>query len=186
MKRSSGNTNDGRMERNEKAKPRASIADTLRFVWDCDVRIRLLFIVGVTSGILSGLVFPAFAFLVSNILSKLSAASTGLSNVREFAFIFMILGVYALIASLVQSWSLEIVANEASASFRLQWFKALLRQDAAFFGKSSSTFLRYQLAGRTKLNRNYSACNKMCTKSVAWRLRWNRLPTNFAAASEEN
>jgi ATP-binding cassette subfamily B (MDR/TAP) protein 1 len=134
MKRS-GENNDESTNPSEKAKPRASVIQTLSFVWDCGVRIRILFVVGVISGILSGVVFPAFAFLVSTMLSKLSAAAEeGLSNVREFAYIFMVIGVYALIASLVQSWCLEIVAGEASANFRLQWFKALLRQDAAFFG----------------------------------------------------
>jgi ABC-type multidrug transport system fused ATPase/permease subunit len=128
--------NDGATDQNEKVKPlQASITQTLRFVWDCGVRIRLLFVVGVISGILAGLVFPAFALVGSIMLSKLAAASTdGLKDVRELAYIFMILGVYSMIASLVQSWCLEIAASEASASFRLQWFKALLRQDAAFFG----------------------------------------------------
>ena len=45
----------------------------------------------------------------------------------------MLVGAYALVAGLIQTWALEIVAHHATLKFRLEWFQAFLRQDQSFF-----------------------------------------------------
>jgi len=106
----------------------------MSFVFDCGCRVKLLFATGTVGGVLNGLVYPILAYLFSSSFSDISAASNnGLSQIRKLAYTFMIVGAYALVAATVQSWAFEMVAYHGSQSFRLQWFKALLRQDPSFF-----------------------------------------------------
>ena len=115
-------------------KPMASVGETMSFVWQCGTRIQLVFAVGVVAGIANGLVYPILAYLFSTSFSDISSAeSQGLKQVRELAYTFMIVGTYALACATVQGWCFETVAHAASQRFRLAWFQALLRQDAAFF-----------------------------------------------------
>lgn len=135
----------------------ASAADTLRFALGCDVdldgdegsggsrsswifggadpRLVALFVVGFVAAVLHGLVFPALAYVFSNSFSDLSGASLGLGlgQVRELAFTFLIVGAYALCVATAQTWSFELIARDADRTYRLRWFRSLLRQDAAFF-----------------------------------------------------
>jgi ATP-binding cassette, subfamily B (MDR/TAP), member 1 len=112
----------------------ASIGETLSFVWECGPRIQMLFVLGVVGGLANGLVYPALAYIFSSSFSSISASSTeGLKQVRELAYTFLVVGVYALVAATVQSWCLQIVAYHTSHRFRLAWFKALLRLDPAYF-----------------------------------------------------
>lgn len=116
------------------AVPQASLSETLRFVLECGFSTRFIFAVGCIAGVANGAVYPALAYLFSNSFSDISAAANdGLSQVRELAFTFMIVGSYALVVSLIQGWSFEICAYRGCMNLRLKWFKALLRQDAAFF-----------------------------------------------------
>jgi ATP-binding cassette subfamily B (MDR/TAP) protein 1 len=115
-------------------KPMATFFETLDFAFDCGPRVQFLFFLGTFGGILNGLVYPALAYLFSNSFADISGASSnGLSQVRQLAFYFMAVGVYALINGTIQTWCFEIVAYHASQNFRLSWFKALLRQDPAYF-----------------------------------------------------
>jgi ATP-binding cassette, subfamily B (MDR/TAP), member 1 len=121
-------------KKNDAPKPQASFGETLSFVFECGPRITLIFCTGVTGGILNGFVFPILAYLFSSSFSDIAGAATnGLGQVRKLAYTFMIVGVYALIAGTMQTWSFEIVSYHATQNLRLQWFAALLRQDAAFF-----------------------------------------------------
>jgi ATP-binding cassette subfamily B (MDR/TAP) protein 1 len=114
-------------------KPEATLGETFSFVFGCGAKVKLLFALGVVGGILNGLVYPARAYILSHSFSSLAGASNGLDQVITLAYTFMELGAFALVVATVQNWSLEIVAYHASQNFRLQWFQALLRQDAAFF-----------------------------------------------------
>jgi ATP-binding cassette, subfamily B (MDR/TAP), member 1 len=112
----------------------ASIAETLKFIFDCGPKIKGLFFLGCTGGVLNGLVYPALAYLFSNSFADIGGVSVnGLQSVRELAYKFLGVGVYALVAALIQSWSFEYTAFYASTNFRKKWFEALLRQDTAFF-----------------------------------------------------
>lgn len=112
---------------------KASLGETLGFIWECGGRVRFLFIMGLFAAFLNGMVYPVLAYLFSTSFTDLSGAQNGLDAIRRLAFTFMIVGVFALGAATVQAWSFEIVAYHSSQNFRLKWFRALLRQDAAFF-----------------------------------------------------
>ena len=112
----------------------ASISETLSFVFQSGSQTTLLFFVGVLGAIGNGVVYPILAYLFSNSFSDISAASTeGLAQVRELAYTFMIVGVYALVMATIQTGCFETVASRATQIMKLQWFGALLRQDPAFF-----------------------------------------------------
>lgn len=116
--------------------PAASPSDTLSFVWGCGWKNTAIFGLGVTGGVANGLVYPLLAYLFSGSFVDISAATEGgdaMKNIRELAYKFMAIGVYALIAAACQTFFLEISARNACQSMRLQWFQALLRQDSAFY-----------------------------------------------------
>jgi ATP-binding cassette subfamily B (MDR/TAP) protein 1 len=117
----------------KKDDPMASVGDVMSFVFACGFKIRCFFVMGCIAAFGNGLVYPALAFIMSTSFSAISGAADGLAEIRRIAYIFLIVGAYALVVSLIQTGCLEIVAFHATLSFRLQWFKALLRQDTAFF-----------------------------------------------------
>jgi len=112
----------------------ASVSDVLGFVWSLGTRVRALFVVGCIAGVGNGMVYPILAYLFASSFSKIAGAQTnGLEQVRNLAYTFMIVGIYAFSMACIQTGCLEICAHRATKSFRLQWFQSLLRQDAAFF-----------------------------------------------------
>jgi len=107
-------------EKNPTAKM-ASIADTLGLVFECGGRVGFLFFLGSFSAVLHGLVFPALAYLFSNSFSDIAGvAENGLAGIRELAYAFMVVGVYALGTATAQTWSFELVAYHAGHNFRLK------------------------------------------------------------------
>ena len=111
----------------------ASVGDTFSFVFECGFKVRCIFVIGCIAAFGNGLVYPALAYVMSDSFSSLTGATEGLAQIRRIAYNFLVVGAYALVVSVIQTGCLEIVAYHASHSFRLQWFKALLRQDIAFF-----------------------------------------------------
>eukprot|EP00934_Nitzschia_sp_Nitz4_P002963 Nitzschia sp. Nitz4//scaffold24_size164493//76056//80265//NITZ4_002328-RA/size164493-snap-gene-0.7-mRNA-1//1//CDS//3329544114//2953//frame0 len=111
----------------------ASVGETLSFAFDCGFSTILLFVLGFVAAIGNGAVFPMLAYLLSSSLSKITGASDNLDDVRELAYTFMIFGAYALVMATIQTTCFEAVAYNASKRLSLQWFRALIRQDPAFF-----------------------------------------------------
>lgn len=112
----------------------ASTAETLSFVFQGETQTKVLFFVGIIGALGNGVVYPILAYLFSSSFSDISAAANeGLAQVRELAYTFMIVGVYALVMATIQTGCFETVAYRATLSMKLQWFGALLRQDPAFF-----------------------------------------------------
>ena len=106
-------------KRHKQTKPMASLTDTLGFVFGCGGGLSFLFGIGVFAGIFHGLVFPALAYIFSSSMSKLAGAATnGVDAAREFAFIFMYVGIYSLVVATMQTWAFEVVAYHASHRFR--------------------------------------------------------------------
>jgi ATP-binding cassette, subfamily B (MDR/TAP), member 1 len=128
-----GKTNGATEKPKKDAKPMASVSDTLRFAFDCGGHVKFMFFLGLVSAVLNGLVYPILAYLFSKSFSDLANASNDLGQVRELAYQFLVIGGYAFVVGLLQTWCLEIVAYHATKRFRLEWFQALLRQDPAFF-----------------------------------------------------
>lgn len=130
----SGTSDKSAKDKKKAADPQASVGETLSFVFSSGGTTPILFFVGVIGAIGNGAVYPILAYLFSSSFSDISsAANEGLAQVRELAYTFMIVGVYALVMATVQTTCFEVVAFRASKNFRLQWFKALIRQDPAFF-----------------------------------------------------
>jgi len=128
------NQDDSNNKKKKTPKSMASLTRTFSFALDCGPQVQLLLVVGLVAGIANGLVYPALAYLFSRSFTDIAGAQTqGLESVRELAFTFLVVGVYALVAGLIQGWAFETVAYHASQRFRLTWFQALLRQDPAFF-----------------------------------------------------
>lgn len=82
----------------------------------------------------TGQVFPILAYLFSSSFTDIAGAATqGLGQVRELAYTFLIVGVYALVMATIQTTCFEIVAYRACEKLRLVWFHSLLRQDQPFY-----------------------------------------------------
>jgi len=125
---------DNDKKKKKASEPMASVSDVLGFVWSLGTRVRALFVVGCIAGVGNGMVYPILAYLFASSFSKIAGAQTnGLEQVRNLAYTFMIVGIYAFSMACIQTGCLEICAHRATKSFRLQWFQSLLRQDAAFF-----------------------------------------------------
>ena len=112
----------------------ASVVATLQFVFDCGIQTIVIFMIGILAGVGNGGVYPALAYLFSNSFSDISNANTnGLEPIKDMAFKFLYVGLYALTMATIQTLCFEIVAYRASQHLRLSWFRSLLRQDPAFF-----------------------------------------------------
>lgn len=121
-------------DKKKAADPQASVGETLSFVFSAGGTTPLIFFGGVFGALGNGAVYPILAYLFSSSFADISsAANEGLAQVRELAYTFMIVGVYALVMATIQTTCFEVVAFRASKNFRLQWFGALIRQDPAFF-----------------------------------------------------
>jgi ATP-binding cassette, subfamily B (MDR/TAP), member 1 len=73
------------------------------------------------------------AFYFAAAFEDVSQAESGLGPVRELAYSFMILGVIVLFSMLGQAVCIELAAYEMTTAFKMAWFRALLRQDVAYF-----------------------------------------------------
>jgi ATP-binding cassette, subfamily B (MDR/TAP), member 1 len=132
------------------ALPQASVGETLSFVFECGPKMTWIFFAGVLGGIGNGFVYPILAFMFSQSFTDIAGATTnGIGQVRQLAYTFMIIGVYALCVGFVQTWSFEVVAHNATQNLRLKWFSALLRQDAAFFDVYDASGIAGQIGPST-------------------------------------
>lgn len=55
------------------------------------------------------------------------------NGIKNLAFIFMGVGVYAFLAMTLQSTFLETAAAEMTDNMKQEWFDALLRQDITYY-----------------------------------------------------
>jgi len=96
---------------------------------------RALLGLGVFAGVLNGLVYPALAYIFSNSFSDLGSASTasGMTQIEEIAVTFVAVGAYAFAVAGLQNFFFLVVSHRAADNFKKRWFRALLRQDAAFY-----------------------------------------------------
>jgi ATP-binding cassette subfamily B (MDR/TAP) protein 1 len=134
---STAGSSKNRKKKDKKKKEQAAMAtvgETFGFAFDCGPNVSFAFGAGVVGGFLNGLVYPALAYVFSTTLTGLSsAAANGLGTINRIAFTFLIVGAYALVTGLVQTWAFEVLAYHASQNFRKKYFHALLRQDQAFY-----------------------------------------------------
>jgi ATP-binding cassette, subfamily B (MDR/TAP), member 1 len=141
---------EAKKDKTTAALPQASVGETLSFVFECGPKMSWIFFAGILGGIANGFVYPILAFMFSQSFTDIAGAQTnGLQQVRELAYTFMIIGVYALGAGFVQTWSFEVVAHNATQNLRLKWFSSLLRQDAAYFDVYDASGIAGQIGPST-------------------------------------
>ena len=113
------NNKGGKGTKDKKEKTMATIGETFDFVFSAGPNVTAVFGVGVVGGVMNGLVYPALAYIFSTTLSSLSgAAANGIETINRVAYIFLIVGAYALVTGLAQNWAFEVVAFHASQNFR--------------------------------------------------------------------
>jgi len=116
------------------ADPLATAREVFSFV--PDTRTKILIAFGFFFAACSGVIFPALAWIFSGSFSDLSALTEGdeyMKAIRTLAYNFMVLGVVAFTFMTLQSFFMELAATEMTRNFKTQWFKALLRQDMAYY-----------------------------------------------------
>mmetsp|Transcript_16049 Transcript_16049/g.23730 ORF Transcript_16049/g.23730 Transcript_16049/m.23730 type:complete len:1474 (-) Transcript_16049:102-4523(-) len=126
------NRNTKKKKKKKKNVKQATIGETMSFAFELSGS-KLLFCIGTIAGIGNGMVYPILAYLFSTSFSDIAGAANSLQQVRELAYTFLIVGVYALVMATIQTGCFEVMSFRASTNFRRQWFTSLLRQDAAFF-----------------------------------------------------
>ena len=121
-----------------KSKQMASISETMSFVFACGLGNKVLFAIGSFSAFFNGLVGPMLAVLFSVALSRASTVGVDIEDIafddiKQVSLGLVMVGVWAFFMTFVQTVCFEIAAFRAAHSLNLQWFQALLRQDAAFY-----------------------------------------------------
>jgi len=94
-------------------------------------RIKAFIVISFLFACVSGLVFPAMAFYFAVAFQDL--ATLDLGTIRELAFAFMGLGVIVLVSMTAQAALIELAATEMTFNLKTDWFRALLRQDLAYY-----------------------------------------------------
>lgn len=115
----------------EKEVKQASISEVLGFFGDTETYA--IFFLAWIPAMVSGLIFPALAFIFSDSFTSLTNASNDMEGVNDIAITFLGLGAFAFTASFLQTALFEIAASRASRNFMMAWFHSLLRQDLSFF-----------------------------------------------------
>eukprot|EP00934_Nitzschia_sp_Nitz4_P005837 Nitzschia sp. Nitz4//scaffold153_size53422//46055//50256//NITZ4_006766-RA/size53422-snap-gene-0.60-mRNA-1//-1//CDS//3329537277//5827//frame0 len=111
----------------------ASVSETLSFLFECGQNTVLLFLAGVFFSVAEGVTWPALAFFLSRAYSGVVGAADGMDRIWDQVTIFAVLGSIMFLISAMQSVCLEMVSRNASQAFRKKWFRALVRQDMAYF-----------------------------------------------------
>lgn len=112
----------------------ATLGETFGFAFETGTRAKIAFVLGTIGGIGNGMVYPGIGFIFSRLFADLTLASTnGLGPLANVAYALIGLGFYALIMATLQTACFEAVAFLGAENLRKKWFKALLRQDQAFF-----------------------------------------------------
>lgn len=112
----------------------ASIGETFSFALETGTKAQICFVLGSLAGIFNGMAYPFLAAIFARVLSDLSVVSTtGIGPLIDVIYWMVGLGFYGTFFACLQTAFFEAVAYYGSENMRLKWFKALLRQDQAFF-----------------------------------------------------
>lgn len=127
--------NEALPENKGDGKPKlATISQVFSFANTPQIRLRIFS--SCVFAVISGAVFPAMAFYFAFAFEELAADSTGedfMQTVRELAFAFLIMGAIVFVSMTAQATLMELAAREMTNKFKIEWFKALMRQDVAYF-----------------------------------------------------
>jgi ATP-binding cassette subfamily B (MDR/TAP) protein 1 len=135
-------------EKEDKDVPTVSFLYMLSFY--PTLKSKILFVIGLFGAVANGCAFPVLAYMFSKTFSDLAGVNVDMAKIREIAYQFVGIGVACLIAGTVQTFCLELAADRAIRNFRRIWFKALLRQDAAYFDVNEVGGIASSIGSKTK------------------------------------
>lgn len=112
----------------------ATVGETLAFAFETGIQTKIVFFIGVIGGIGNGLTYPSIAFIFSRMFADIAGVTVnGFGPLARIGYIMIGLGFYATLMATIQTTCFEAVSFRGSENLRLKWFRALLRQDQAFF-----------------------------------------------------
>ena len=132
-------TNDTVEETTPPPPPQATFRQLFSFAQT--PKTRFLIALASMFAIISGLVYPSMAYLFARVFEDLSASVDDefLSQIRNMAFSFMVLGVILLVSMTAQATFMETAAIHMTHAMQRDWLAALLRQDMAYHDIRDST-----------------------------------------------
>jgi len=110
--------------------PLATVGEVFSFARTSRAKFNL--VMGLTASVFSGFIQPGIAIVFAASFTNFANGSDEM-GIRDIAFIFCGLGVYAFVTMAVQSSLLESAAAEMTDTMKQEWFDALLRQDMAYY-----------------------------------------------------
>jgi hypothetical protein len=124
----SDDTIDEKKRNNEE--PLATVLEVFSFAKSWKTKRNLA--IDLFASALSGAIQPAIAIVFSQSFVNF-VDSADENGIRNLAFTFMYIGVYAFVAMTLQSAFLETAAAEMRDNMKQDWFDSLLRQDIAYY-----------------------------------------------------
>ncbi|XP_031492300.1 ABC transporter B family member 19 [Nymphaea colorata] len=105
-------------------------------------------ILGAAGSVLSGFIGPTFAILMANMIEVFYYRNLGVmeSKTREFVFIYIGVGLYAVVAYLVQHYFFSIMGENLTTRVRRMMLSAILRNEVGWFDEDENN--SSQLAAR--------------------------------------
>ncbi|KAF7730808.1 Multidrug resistance protein 1 [Apophysomyces ossiformis] len=125
----------GKQKEEKKLKKKQS-APVFRVLMQMRPEWPLLF-VGILGAGLAGAVFPSFSLIFGSVVASISTPSTNAQGPLEgpnlYAFVFVMLGVAALVGFSIQVTSFEIAGERYTKRLRSQLFQAYMRQEVGYY-----------------------------------------------------
>mmetsp|Transcript_20633 Transcript_20633/g.56974 ORF Transcript_20633/g.56974 Transcript_20633/m.56974 type:complete len:1282 (-) Transcript_20633:2036-5881(-) len=127
--------------KNEKPLQQASFRQLFSFA--TTRRTRFLIALSFLCAAVSGMAFPAMAYIFALVFADLSADTASnedfLESIRNMAFTFCVLGLILFVSMTAQTTFMESAAVSMTHTMQRQWFEALMRQDMAYHDIRDST-----------------------------------------------
>mmetsp|Transcript_3600 Transcript_3600/g.7957 ORF Transcript_3600/g.7957 Transcript_3600/m.7957 type:complete len:1436 (+) Transcript_3600:181-4488(+) len=120
----------------EKSGPQVASLSEIFSLSTAKPRTRPFIVMGLAGAFVSGLVFPAMAFLFAQVFEKFavpSASDSFMDGIREMAYAFMALGVIVFLSMSIQNTLLDAAAADMAHTFKISYLSLLLQQDTAYF-----------------------------------------------------
>ncbi|XP_039146012.1 ABC transporter B family member 19 [Dioscorea cayenensis subsp. rotundata] len=107
-------------------------------------------ILGAIGSVLSGFIGPTFAIVMSNMIEVFYYRDTNLmeSKIKEFVFIYIGAGLYAVVAYLVQHYFFSIMGENLTTRVRRMMLAAILKNEVGWYDEeeNNSTLVAARLA----------------------------------------
>lgn len=151
-------------QKEEKKRVKSQKAPVSRVIWQMNPewpRIAL----GVAGAAIAGAVFPVFAFVFSKVITTILVPGSNLDpgpmkGVNLYAFMFVVIGIFAFIGFSTQVISFEVAGEEYSKRLRAILFRQYMKQEVGYFDQDDN----HTGALTAKLAVDAKNVNEMITK----------------------